>query len=257
MKPRFNIRAWHAWFSVVLAIPLLLIALTAILITHAGALGLRQLPMDASWLPGYPARNTDDPLREARTWLPHAEGLWVGTRAGLFDYRKQTLQAVPELAGQEIRALLAVQGATLALTQQGLWRHTPQGWSRNGRAPVLSAFVVDGVLYAVLRERGLQRSDDAGRHWQAPADLAPALAALPAEALSPPLTAARVVRDLHTGEALLGHDGEWVWVDLSAGVLLLLALSGIWMWWKGRRLALQNRLARAWQGQRLSPPGSP
>jgi hypothetical protein len=37
--------------------------------------------------------------------------------------------------------------------------------------------------------------------------------------------------DLHNGR-ILGHFGVWL-MDLAAGILIFLALTGIWMW--GRR----------------------
>jgi hypothetical protein len=43
--------------------------------------------------------------------------------------------------------------------------------------------------------------------------------------------------DLHTGKALLGKHAEWLWIDLVGGALLFLSLTGVYLWWRGRRLA--------------------
>jgi hypothetical protein len=56
------------------------------------------------------------------------------------------------------------------------------------------------------------------------------------------LPLARVIRDLHTGEALLGHDAEWIWNDIVGGTMTFLALTGVYLWWKGqRRLVFAKR----------------
>src|SRR4051812_26279123 len=103
MKLSFNSRKWHAWLSFAVSLPILLVAATAILIAHGQALGFRDIKVNPSWLPGYPAADTK---REARAVLHMPEGLWLGTQVGLFRPTAQGLQSVPDFAGQEIRLLL-------------------------------------------------------------------------------------------------------------------------------------------------------
>jgi uncharacterized iron-regulated membrane protein len=56
---------------------------------------------------------------------------------------------------------------------------------------------------------------------------------------------ARVIRDIHTGEALLGHDTEWVWNDIVGGTMAFLAVTGLYLWWRGqRKLVFSKRVTQ-------------
>lgn len=133
MKLQFSSRKWHAWISFVLALPILIVSITAILISHAQGFGFRDVRVDASWLPGY--------------------------------------SRLPESA--------------------------------------------------------------------------PAQPDSPASAprVDPPtnMTLARVIRDVHSGEALFGRDGKWLWNDIVGGAMTFLGLTGVYLWWRGQRRVLFNR----------------
>ncbi len=133
MKFRFSYRKWHAWISFVLSLPILLVSVTAILISHGQALGLRDVKLYPAWLPGY-------------------------------------------TAAQE------------------------------------------------QRREELQRSNAGG----------------PRE-----MTLAKLIRDLHTGDAFFGHDYRWIWNDIVGGAMTFLALTGIYLWWHGqRKMVFSKRLRR-------------
>ncbi len=127
MKLKFNSRKWHAWISFALSLPILLVAVTSILIGHGQKLGFREIKFYPSWLPGY------------------------------------------EQASKP----------------------------REGQRP---------------------NSDGANL--------------------------ARLIRDLHTGEAFLGRDNKWIWDDIVGGSMTFLALTGVYLWWNGQRKLFVAKRAR-------------
>ena len=50
-------------------------------------------------------------------------------------------------------------------------------------------------------------------------------------------TLKNLIMDMHTGKAFLGKSAEWIWIDVLGIVLCLLSLTGVWVWWQGRRRA--------------------
>jgi len=177
MKISFNSRKWHAWLSFTVAIPILIVAISAIFIAHSQALGFRDIKVDASWLPGY---SHDSGQREVRAVLRTADTLWIGTQVGVFQKTAAGVQEVAAFEGQDIRALLPVAQGFLVLTAQALFAEHEQRWEKVSRAPVLSAYADNGIIYAVLRGKPLQMSSDAGKNWQPIADAQAAFADLPA-----------------------------------------------------------------------------
>ena len=238
MPFRFSARKWHAWISFVLAFPILLVAITAILITHGPALGFRDINVNASWLPGYTAITK----REVVTTLHTPGELWIGTATGLFLQTANGISEVEGFSGQEIRTLLRIDNTVLVLTTQGLFAQHNDRWEKIVRGPVNNVYADDGAIYAMSRGKGLQSSRDGGASWQSVVDASVALSKLPPIS-SVPATAvlARVIRDIHTGDALVGKERGWVWVDAVGGTMTFLGITGIVLWWKGqRRIVVQK-----------------
>lgn len=243
MKIKFNSRKWHAWISFTIALPILLVAVTAILIAHGQKLGFRDIKVDAGWLPGYASAPTQ---REARATLHTADAFWIGTQVGLYRQDAAVITTVDAFDGQEIRAIFASADDVFVLTAQALFVQSGANWRRISRGPVSSAYVENGKLYATMRDKGLQVSADRGASWRNVDEAQSALAELPAlQSTSNKIPLARVIRDLHTGEALLGHDSEWIWNDIVGGTMAFLALTGVYLWWNGQRKLFVAKRARA------------
>lgn len=177
-----------------------------------------------------------------RAILSTADTLWIGTQAGLLQKTAAGIQAVEAFEGQEIRALLPTSAGIVVMTAQGLFAEHNQEWKKISRAPVVNAYSDNGTLFAVFRGKPLQMSSDGGKTWQAMSEAETALADLPPlKGGSSSMALAKVIRDIHTGEALLGHDGEWIWNDIVGGTMTFLALSGVYLWWRGQRKLLFSR----------------
>jgi hypothetical protein len=243
MKLNFTARSWHKWTSLIVALPILIVAVTAIFISHRKALAIDDMNVAAGWLPGYQAASAQKGRNEARASLISASGeTYVGTMSGLYRLTGAQLVAIEELTGTQIRGLAEAPWGRVAAAKGGIWLEQDGKWQRVLKGDAWSAASQpDGSIVVAIRDKGLLASSD-GRRWQADAQLAAALAALPAG--SEPITLGKLVMDLHTGKALFGKDGEWIWIDLVALSLSLLALTGVYMWWRGQRRRAAQRSAR-------------
>lgn len=248
LKPPMQWRWWHKWLGIVLALPLLLVALTAILLAHDKALGLRELPVVADWLPGYAEAMPGVEIRAAQRL---GEVDYVATRLGLFMLRGERVESVPALRGVELRDLaVAADGRLYVAARNGVWAGSEAGeWRQVLRAEAWSVNIrADGTILAATRERGLVVSSDAGAHWQAEAAMARHIAEQ--SGIDPRATSlGRLILDLHTGKALLGKQYEWLWIDITGATMFFLGISGLVMWWRARRQRLRMERLRQ---QRLS-----
>jgi len=246
MKRFGTLRGWHAWLSVVLALPILLVSVTAIFIAHDKALGLKEIPVAAKWLPGY-ADGTWRQSLEIRSHFVAADGSqYVGSKYGLFRVEAAALAAIPGTEGLEVRGLHQHQGNLVLATKTGLYV-AEGGAARkvlNMEAWSLTA-LPDGSLSASVRDDGIMVSSDGGLTWRRHQPVAEAVAAYARTMPDRPLTLGNLVMDLHTGKAFLSKDAQWIWIDATGAVMTFLGLSGLVVWWRTRRRKAQAALAQA------------
>lgn len=239
MKLNFNSRSWHIWVSVILSLPILIVAVTAVFIAHKKSLGTEEVKVAADWLPGYRGEAAKAQKNEPRAGFVDAAGnAWIGTNGGLYRVVDGQPQAVEALAGTQLRAFAEAPWGLVAAAKNGVWLRAGDGeWRRAYKGDAWSAIAQpDGSVVVALKDKGLLRSAD-GRDWQPDARLAAAVAVLPMEstAATETITLGKLVMDLHTGKAFFGKDGEWIWIDLVGLAMSLLALTGVYMWWRAER----------------------
>lgn len=230
-------RTVHLWVSITVALPILLVALTALLMAHDRTLKLREIELPAHWLPGL--RGEPQPGLEVRAVAEQGDTRWLGTREGLWRQQAGQWLKVDGLERADVRALLPLaDGRMLAASRQGLFAVNADGKARRlqrGDFWTLAEHP-DGSLLAVARDSQLLASRDGGKSWKAAhADLLEQLSAQVAQQPPRSITVSQLVKDLHTGKALLGGAAEWVWIDVLAGSLSLLIGTGLWMWWRSQR----------------------
>lgn len=245
---KLNSRIWHSRLAIVLALPIFIIAITSVLMTHGQTLGFREATVNAGWLPGYGDAPVADPAQRVRTMMVTNAGMWIGTQQGLLlktdSGVNSSVKVIEKFAGHEIRNLINAAGVPYVLTQQGLWAEKGGEWKRINQGPVFNAFAAEGALYMMSPRDGVRVSHDGGDTWAKADALAQALAAAPMPTPSGEMTVAQLVHDLHTGVAFLGRSGEWLWVDVTGISLGLIVLTGIYMWWGAQK---RKRAARARQ----------
>jgi len=234
LKFNFRARTWHTWTSLILALPLLIVVVTALSMAHKKALGTDGVPVAANWLPGYQTKGARMGNNEPRATLITASGdTYIGTLGGLYRLADTQLVAVEELVGTPVRGLAKARWGVVAATKNGIWLEQNGKWQRvlNGDASN-AVSQPDGSVVVAIKDRWLVSSQD-GLYWQTDERLVTALSSLPSGA--EPITLSRLIMDIHTGKALFGKEGEWIWIDLIGLALSSLALTGLYMWWRNKR----------------------
>lgn len=258
MKLKYDTRSWHAWISVVLAVPIVIVAVTAIFIAHDDALGTKDTVITpyVGWLPGYSEATVKMQRMEVQSLTTARDGSqWLGTKAGLYRVTDGRAMPVEALGGTHVRNLVDTPAGLVAATKNGVWLGQNGQWTRTARGDAWSASVgANGAIHVAMKDTGVVTSTD-GRTWQKDSAALAALAALPASvAEQKPVTLANLMHDMHTGKAFFGKEWEWIWIDLIGFVMAFLGVTGVVMWWRGekRRRELETQLAAA-----SAPPASP
>lgn len=249
MKLQYDNRGWHAWISVVLAVPIVIVAVTAIFIAHDEALGTKEVDITpyVGWLPGYGEEAVRMQRMEVQTALATRDGgQWLGTKAGLYRVEGGRASPVDALGGTHVRALVETPAGLVAAAKNGVWLHHNGEWRRTVQGDAWSASVsAGGTIHVALKDAGILASTD-GARWKNDVSAMQALAAMPASiAEQKPVTLGNLVMDLHTGKAFFGKEWEWIWIDLIGFVMAFLGVSGVVMWWRGekRKRELEAKLS--------------
>ena len=252
MSLNFKARDWHNWTSVILAVPLILVGLSAIFIAHKKEWKLNDIDLSAavSWLPGYAVGSADhSEYAEIRTSLiDRAGGQWAGTQSGLYRIAAGRAEPIAELQGVPVRDLVQAPWGLVAAAKSGVWRETAGGWQRVLAGDAWNANLnADGSVVVALKEIGAMTSRD-GLNWHKLEKAVESLARIPAEERArEKISLGKLMLDLHTGKAFFGKNREWIWIDLTGAILALLGFTGMYMWWRSqtkRRDAARGKLPR-------------
>lgn len=231
---------WHRRIGVVVALLVLLLASTGIALSHAVELRLNERMFDASWLLAlYRIEPVSPPraMHSAAGWL-----IWIDNHLYLDGKPVVDDLAMPlGAAGNGDVIAIANNDTVLLLTLNG---QLLERLDRSSLPGPIDAIGNDGQGAIAVRSEGRVLSSADLLQWQPagtgtirwagvdavapPATLAKALAAFRGGGVS----ASRVIADLHSGR-FLGRIGPWL-MDASAIAMILLAGSGLWMWWKQR-----------------------
>jgi len=231
---------WHRRIGVAAALLVLLLAGTGIALSHAVALRLNERMLDAPWLLAlYRSEPVSPPRAMSSTagWL-----VWIDSHLYL-DGTPIADNFSEPLGAAETRDIIVIANPEqlLLLTMTGELMERLEHSSLPGSIDAIGtdaqgAITVrseDHVLTSadLLQWQPVESNDIrwADIEPEPPrAVLATALSAFRGNGVS----ASRVIADLHSGR-FLGPVGPWL-MDASAIALILLAGSGLWMWWKQR-----------------------
>ncbi len=225
MKTSFGSRVLHNWVSVALVLPLFIVGMSTFFMSHEKSLG--------SFVIAY----TDAPL-ELKDLLYTPDGRqFLATKNGVFQLLDNKIESVDALQNYEIRTLeLLSDGRILAAGKHGLWLGSADGhWAKLYDADVHGMQIQSQSWYLITKEQGVLISKDQGMNWENESSIMLSLTTMTDKQ---PLQLGKFMHDLHTGKALMGKHYEWIWADLLALVLVILALTGIYMWWKTQKRKL-------------------
>lgn len=236
MKFNFNARSWHNWVSIILVLPMIIIGITAIFIAHHKALKMEQVDVTpyVSWLPGYGTGLMQNKL-ELRTSYIDAEGThWLGALNGLYQIHGAEAKPVAEIPATQVRDIVETPWGLMLATKMGVWLRTESGWQKVYKGDAWSVSVHQNNVSVAIKDKGILVSDN-GKDWHASQAVSAAMGNMTAAMKKEPITLEKLNMDLHTGKALFGKSGEWIWIDILGAVLIFLSGTGIYMWWRGEK----------------------
>lgn len=240
MKTRYkiNIQSWHIWSGIILSIPIFIVGVTAIFIAHEKALGLKKIPIHASWLPGYSTQSVKTECKEIKCVLTTQEGRqYVGTKYGLFVFDRETLYPIlypiEEIKGSDVKNIVECPNGVIVVTNKCVWFFDGTVWKKIFKGDVHNVSITrDGHVYLATAQSGLQVSLDGGRSWMPEEEITACLDSLPISGVEQKIDFNKLLVDLHTGRALFGKQFSWLWIDIIGFVFVFLTVSGVYLWWR-------------------------
>lgn len=225
---RFFLHRWHRRLGLAAAFIVLLVSSTGVLLNHTGELALaKHYPQQAIWLWPYP-------LQQNRGYVLHDAVLYSSGEHIYFNQQKLDGCMPPLLGAVEKAAdLWVLCSAQLLFLQQA---KLVENIDSSLLAQSLSAIaLVDDEVFLSSGEQWLRLDENT-------LSLTPT-SIVPGHVLNTEILPAayqqnqviswqKVLQDLHSGR-FFGHWGIYV-VDAAALILLLLALSGFWIWYSRR-----------------------
>lgn len=251
-KP-WTARRIHLWIAVILAMPMLLVSVSGILIAMR-SISTIKVPM--VWLG---AESVPSSL-PANAFLVHQGISWVGNAQGVFRVQNAVAEPIAHFAGLEVigLAVLGEQATPLIATRMAIWHERQGKWvpAQRGRVRQLAS-LPDGRVLAIIGGRGEMADSrpwvtNDGVNWETYLPAIEANRALPALE-NPEVALSQWMRELHSGAFFFGKGpGEMIWSNLLGWVLVVLTLTGLWIWWKTERAKLLAKRRREAQQARHS-----
>lgn len=230
---------WHRWSGISAALFAIVLAATGLLLQHAPSLGLDRAAVGSAAVARWLGHGGDDvtAFRVGDRWLlGTATGLWLGER------RIADLDARPDgAAGTPFGFAVAAGGGILLLDREGRLIERLQPGAGLPLTVRRIGHDADGnvVLHGSRTWQPgadwleFRRRPDADATWIEPGEPPAALAATVRQAeLARSVTWQRLLLELHSGR-IAGPAGVFV-MDIAAFALLILAGTGLYLWWRRR-----------------------
>lgn len=230
-------RHWHARIGVLAAIFFLTLAVTGVALNHTQALRLDKRPVAAPWLMHWYGLHAEIPSHGYL--FEHGYLAW--------DAQRWSMDGKPLPAAGAVVGAVEVAGVRYVATASTLYLYQPDGSlldKLGGSAlPVAriqrigsagGELLVQGAEGAYASADGLDwRLHSAQVGWSSPQLLPREAHAQLASAFSPSLPLERVLLDVHSGR-IFGSYGPLL-MDLAALILMMLSLSGVWIYLRSIR----------------------
>lgn len=234
---------WHRRFGIVAALLVLVLSLTGLALNHTDSLRLDERFVAVPWLLDWygmeaPETATTHAAADARITLL-GDRLYLDRKilSGQFHSFAGAVASGGLLAVAADDAVLIFTGDGQLVDRLGAESRVPTGVDAIGLTPEDSIVLqAGGDLYSsTIETLEWRRLDDNGAdvRWSRPVSLpADELEALRADFRGRMLSMERALLDVHSGR-IVGQWGTWL-MDAAALLLLLLAVTGSWLWFKRR-----------------------
>lgn len=238
------LRKWHRRIGLVAALLMIWMAVSGIALNHADDIGLPKLPMTGEWLrklyklpePALISFHIDP------HWLTQIDGRQIFLNKNPVDDCRGKLvgaEAMPAyfvaVCSEEL-LLIDSQGQVLERINSAHGLPTPLSAATLDQGRLLLQHV-DATLSADLDQLQflpVPTPTQTIAAWRTDTPT-PLRADIIQQFMGRELNAERVLHDLHSGR-LLGLAGTWL-LDLTGAMVILLSLTGCWLWWRHVRHA--------------------
>ncbi len=202
-------RKLHTWGGVLLTLPMIIIGITTIFISHADLLGTKDIKF-----------GDIAPEQEPKRLVIQANQVIIGGKQGVVQLDQHFKLATHHLPGFDVKNLRLLDDSLYVAGKKGVYRQQADGqWQQVYSADSEDVAMLHNQLLVLDKKQGLmlQQSD---HNWQ----LVKAYGKDDG-----PYDLKKLMMDLHTGEALFG-EYDWVWMDILGLYILIFSVTGIWLW---------------------------
>lgn len=173
--------------------------------------------------------------------LLDADTLLLAGKEGLYRHHRQT--GLERLSNdQKFYDIAAQNDQILLAAEDGIWSLKTTGLERVWRGEkVESLTAAHQAVYGTGKYQVVYQTTNNSRwrNWSAPKSLSNITQSDKSNQQSyTNIEVKKLMKSLHTGKFLGKYD--WIWADLIALSLLLFVMSGVYLWWRGRKRALQQ-----------------
>lgn len=245
-KQRIKLRSfyvWHRYMGVAAALFTLIIAFTGILLNHTGDFDFHDTHVQSEWILDWYGIEAPEQLQSFALGERHitlmGDDLYLDRKEIDGDYRNLT-----GAVQRDDILVISVNNSILLLTPRG---EIIERLKRSDGVPAgIEQIGIDAegkISLRTLHEiyqpdndfiRWQRHDDDSDIYWISPSPLDPNLKKLLQNHFrGEVLPVERVLLDLHSGR-FFGKAGPWLF-DIAAALLILLSLTGTWIWLKRRR----------------------
>lgn len=249
---RILFHKWHNWVGIFLAIPVCIASITAILLAFKDELGFDKIVLSTKYIPGYYIETGKNSIIEdagnVKAIKLINDTLYIGTKSGLIKSANGKVWIENKLLGVEVRKIEKFNGSLLVAGNKGIWKKENIGWVQLYVGDIHDVGVgEDGRLYAALGKQGIIFTEDNFKTTSNKIDL------FIKEKLNNPefifnkmiekrsnVTMKELILDMHTGRAFLGKGGIWIWTSIVASSIILLVLTGTYLWVRKKLIRRKN-----------------
>lgn len=242
MKPTKLFRGlvrWHRGLGLAATLFVVWLVVTGVLVHHAADFGFEGTPVSSAWI--LDRYGIGEPevisMKAGEHWISQAgKSLYLGEK------RIASLSEAP-VGATILPGMLAVGSRDRLLIFDLRGRLIEDLRPEHGLPAGIQAIGSRGERIVLDTHGGLFEADPEAMQWRPargvlprvqPAEMPAGLrAAIAQDARSREISGERLLRDLHSG-SFFGAAGRWA-IDLAALALLVLSVSGIWIWLRARR----------------------
>jgi len=222
---------WHNWIGIILSLPILLVAITAIILGFEKELNLKNYKINKKYIPGYLfEKNIDvDYQNDIKSIAIFDNKIFLGTKNGLQIILNNDTSIVNETIGSEIRFIKKFDDTIFFGGKYGLWSLYNEKIYKRYDKEIFDCQIFNNKYIIAEGKKGIIE-----RNF---------LPVIENKLIneSKIVDLKDLVLHIHTGRAFLGKQNEWIWINIVSLSVILLIFTGVYVWIKKRSKVKQNK----------------